>query len=106
LAKIFHRISDFSYDGRIKIVSDYRDDSSQGQYSKIIWSKKSINNLVKQFRSGNLESGYGKESISEIMFYLDHHVHVKNKTVLVIGNYLKTLRIGQILKKITNKQNN
>ena len=79
------RIPDFSYDGRINIVSDYRDDTSNGQYSKVIWSKKSVDSLVKQFQNGNLNSGYGKDSIAEIMFYLDNYVDVANKTVLVIG---------------------
>ncbi len=37
-------------------------------------------------------SGYGKESIAEISSYLDNHVNVKNKTVLVIGKF--EVRLG------------
>ena len=45
--------------------------------------------MVKKLQSGdlNLGAGYGTESIAEIIFYLDKHVDVGNKTVLVIGNY-------------------
>ena len=39
------------------------------------------------FRSGNLNagSGYGVESIQELINYIDNYVDVNNKTVLVIG---------------------
>ena len=53
------RFPDFSYDGKIKIVTDYRDDSSQGQYSNIVWTKESIDGMVKQFKAGQFEVRLG-----------------------------------------------
>ncbi len=46
---------DFSYDGRIKIVSDYRNEATS--FSNIVWTKERIEEQVKQFQSGNLNAG-------------------------------------------------
>jgi hypothetical protein len=46
---------DFSYDGRIKIVTDYRNEATS--YSNMVWTKETIEEQVRQFQSGNLNAG-------------------------------------------------
>ena len=46
---------DFSYDGRIKIVSDYRNEATS--FSNIVWTKEKIEEQIRQFQSGNLNAG-------------------------------------------------
>jgi len=46
----FRRKSDFSYDGRLKIVSDYRAEKAEGQFKDIVWHKEAVDHLVQQFK--------------------------------------------------------
>jgi hypothetical protein len=45
-----YRQSDFSYDGRLKIITDYRAEKAEGYFKDIVWHKEAIDQLVQQFR--------------------------------------------------------
>ena len=47
-------------------------------------------------------AGYGKETIAEIISYLDKYVDVRNKTVLVIGEFPEYEMSFLILKTYTS----
>ena len=52
---LIFRLPDFSYDGRIKIVSEYRNEATS--FTNVVWTKETVDNLVAQFKSGNLAAG-------------------------------------------------
>jgi len=49
------RLPDFSYDGRIKIVPEYRNEATS--FNNIVWTKETVDKLINQFREGNLAAG-------------------------------------------------
>jgi hypothetical protein len=48
-------LPDFSYDGRIKIVPEYRNEATS--FNNIVWTKETVDKLINQFREGNLAAG-------------------------------------------------
>ena len=56
---------------------------SKGKSHQLLWSKESVEEMIKLFKEGKLEGGYGKGQVDAISSHIEKHAAVKDKRVLV-----------------------
>ncbi|XP_059080225.1 uncharacterized protein LOC131878306 isoform X2 [Tigriopus californicus] len=95
--------NDYSYQGRVELVSNYMDDS-HGQTHSLVWTKDNVDKERTQFREDRMRGSYGNAIVKILAENARNHLNISGSHVLVIGSqtpWLEAMLLEVGAKKVT-----